>query len=49
VVTSVQQGNTWVVADTWQASGLSPAQGKFGFYLPGTDELYISNFSFMPK
>ena len=49
VVTSVQQGNDWIVADTWQASGLNPAQGKFGFYLPGTDELYISNFSFTPK
>ena len=49
VVTSVQQGSEWVVADTWQASGLNPAQGKFGFYLPGTDELYISNFSFTPK
>jgi len=49
VVTSIQQGTDWIVADTWPASGLNPANGKFGFYLPGTDELYISNFSFTPK
>jgi len=46
VTTSVQQGSDWAVLDTWPASGLNPANGKFGFYLPGTDELYISNFSF---
>ena len=49
VVTSVQQGNDWVVADTWQAAGINPSTGKFGFYLPGSDEIYISNFSFTPK
>ncbi len=49
VVTSVQQGSGWAVLDTWPASELNPANGKFGFYLPGTDEVYISNFSFSPK
>ncbi|MCU1275951.1 MAG: carboxypeptidase regulatory-like protein, partial [Bryobacterales bacterium] len=49
IVTSVQQGGTWVVVDTWPASGLNPANGKFGFYLPGTDEILLSNFSFSPK
>jgi hypothetical protein len=48
VVTSVQQGSDWAIVDKWPASGLNPANGKFGFYLPGTDELYISNFSFTP-
>jgi hypothetical protein len=28
---------------------VTPANGKFGFYLPNTDELYISHFSFTPK
>jgi serine/threonine-protein kinase len=49
VTTSVQQGNDWVVVDNWSASGVNPANGKFGFFLPGTDELYISHFSFTPK
>ncbi|PYT25164.1 MAG: hypothetical protein DMG58_24815 [Acidobacteria bacterium] len=48
VVTSIQQGSDWAVVDKWPASGLNPTNGKFGFYLPGTDELYISNFSFTP-
>ena len=47
VITSVQQGEEWVVVDNW--SGVTPANGKFGFYLPNTDELYISHFSFTPK
>lgn len=44
-----QEGGSWEKIDTWIASGLNPANGKFGFYLPGSDELYISNFSFSPK
>ncbi|HUJ21200.1 MAG TPA: PEGA domain-containing protein, partial [Bryobacteraceae bacterium] len=49
VVTSVQaQGGNWVTVDTWRPSGCNPAEGKFGFYLPGSDEIYISNFSFTP-
>ena len=49
IVTSVQQGGSWVVVDTWPAAVLNPTNGKFGFYLPGTDEIYLSNFSFTPK
>ena len=49
VVTYIEQGKGWEKIDSWTASGLNPAEGKFGFYLPGTDELYISNFSFTPK
>ena len=44
-----EQGKGWEKIDTWTASGLNPGEGKFGFYLQGTDELYISNFSFTPK
>jgi len=49
VVTYIEQGKGWEKIDTWTASGLNPTEGKFGFYLPGNDELYISNFSFTPK
>ena len=49
VVTYVQNGANWELADTFTATGLDPASGKFGFYLPGTDEVYISNFKFEPK
>jgi hypothetical protein len=49
VVTYIEQSKGWEKIDTWTASGLNPTEGKFGFYLPGSDELYISNFSFTPK
>ncbi len=44
-----QDDGSWEKIDSWAASGLNPTAGKFGFYLPGTDELYISNFTFSPK
>ena len=49
VTTFIQQDGAWEKIDSWPASGLNPASGKFGFYLPGTDEVYISNFSFTQK
>ncbi len=49
ITTYIQQEGGWEKVDSWPASGLNPANGKFGFYLPGTDELYISNFSYTPK
>jgi len=49
ITTFVQGDGGWEKIDSWPASGLNPANGKFGFYLPGTDEVYISNFAFTPK
>ena len=49
VTTYLQGDGGWEKIDSWPASGLNPANGKFGFYLPGTDEVYISNFSFTAK
>jgi serine/threonine protein kinase len=41
----IQQGNAWVTLDSWNQSGVSVSSGKFGFYLPGSDEVELSNFS----
>ena len=49
VTTYLEGDSGWEKIDSWAASGLNPAKGKFGFYLPGSDEVYISNFSFTPK
>jgi hypothetical protein len=45
----------WTVFDTWDrrssgsaASTRTFADGKFGFYLPGNDEIEVSNFAFYP-
>jgi hypothetical protein len=40
----------WRVVDTWtRPTPRSLANGKFGFYLPGDDEVAISNFLFYPE
>jgi len=49
IVTSLQQAGTWTTLDSFSATGRDLSTGKFGFYLPGTDEFYVSNFSFTPK
>ena len=45
IVHQIQQGNGWAPLDSWTPSGGSVAAGKFGFYLPGNDELKLSNFN----
>jgi len=49
IVTSVQQGGDWVTVDTFSDPSHNLADGKFGFYIPGNEEVTISNFSFTPK
>ncbi len=43
IVHQIQKGNGWVALDTWNASAGN--SGKFGFYLPGNEEVKVSNFS----
>ncbi len=49
IVNRVHDGSNWVVLDTWKESSRTFGNGKFGFYLPGSDEVALSNFSFTPK
>jgi hypothetical protein len=44
-VHQIQQGDAWVSLDSWNQSGANLSSGKFGFYLPGSDEVELSNFS----
>ena len=39
----ILQGSTWTLLDSWTGANLS--SGKFGFYLPGSDEVELSNFA----
>src|SRR5262249_23370829 len=48
VATYVQDSQGWQQVNTLPAPGFSLANGKFGFYLPAKDEIYISNFTFTP-
>ena len=45
VVNQIKDGGTWVVLDKFSSPGTSLASGKFGFYLPGKDQIAIMNFN----
>jgi tetratricopeptide (TPR) repeat protein len=45
VVHQIKHGDSWTVLDRWTQPGTNLSQGKFGFYIPGNDEVALSNFS----
>jgi hypothetical protein len=49
IVHKYWDGSRWLLLDDWQEPGRQFQNGKFGFLLPGTDTIGISNFSFAPK
>lgn len=44
IVHQIKQGENWVVIDRWSQSGTDLSQGRFGFYLPGGDQISLSSF-----
>jgi eukaryotic-like serine/threonine-protein kinase len=40
----IRQGDSWVVLDRWTQSGSNLSLGKFGFYIPGSDQVALSSF-----
>ncbi|MGA3186273.1 MAG: PEGA domain-containing protein [Bryobacteraceae bacterium] len=49
VVHRLKNGDTWLTLDSWTEPGRNFSDGKFGFYIPGSDEIAISDFKFTPK
>ena len=47
VTTRLREGDQWVVKDRLPKAGLN--EGRFGFYIPGKDEVAISGFTFSPR
>jgi hypothetical protein len=47
---SLDNGATWIGLDTWDrpATDRPLLTGRFGFFLPGTEEIFVSNFRFYP-
>jgi serine/threonine protein kinase len=45
IVHQIQQGDAWVNLDSWREPSRDLSAGKFGFYLPGKEEIALSNFS----
>ena len=43
IVHQVREEDAWFTIDKWDGNNLS--QGKFGFYIPGSDQVALSNFT----
>ncbi len=46
IIHQIRQGNSWMVLDRWTPSGNNLSLGKFGFYIPGNDQVSLSSFSY---
>ena len=45
IVHQVRRGDSWTVLDHWTQPGTNLSQGKFGFYIPGNEQVELSSFS----
>jgi hypothetical protein len=45
IVHQIRHGNSWRVLDRWTQPGANLSLGKFGFYLPGGDQVALSSFT----
>ena len=48
VVHQVYDGKSWIALDSWTEVTHNFAAGRFGFFVPGGDEVAVSNFAFYP-
>ncbi len=45
----IQDGGAWKVLDEWKEPARNFTAGQFGFLIPGSDQVALSNFSFLPR
>jgi hypothetical protein len=45
IVHQIKQGDSWTTLDHWTQPGANLGQGKFGFYLPGNEQVTVSSFA----
>ena len=45
IVHQFKKGESWTVLDRWTQPGTNLSQGKFGFYIPGSDQVALSSFA----
>lgn len=48
IVHRMYDGSKWVILDELKLPGSENFVGRFGFFVPGKDELFLSHFSFKP-
>jgi len=49
LVHRLQNGENWMVLDTWKEPGRKFNEGKFAFLVQGNDEIGLSDFKFTPR
>jgi serine/threonine protein kinase len=49
IVHQVKEGQAWVILDQWTMPGTNLAAGRFGFYIPGSDQVALANFGHFPE
>ena len=49
LVHRLQNGENWLVLDTWKEPGRKFNDGKFAFLVQGSDEIGLSDFKFVPR
>jgi hypothetical protein len=42
-------GGDWIELDNWRQPGGNFTGGKFGFHIPGRDQVGLSQFAFVPE
>ncbi len=45
LVHQIKHGDSWSVLDRWTQPGANVSLGKFGFYIPGNDQVALSSFA----
>ena len=45
LVHQVKHGDSWTILDRWTQPGANLSLGKFGFFIPGNDEVALSSFA----
>jgi hypothetical protein len=45
IVHQIKVGDGWVVLDRWTQPGVNYSAGRFGFYLPGGDQVSLATFN----
>ncbi len=45
LVHQIKHGDSWTVLDRWTQPGANLSAGKFGFYIPGDDQVALSSFA----
>jgi Flp pilus assembly protein TadD len=45
LVHQIRHGDRWTVLDRWTQPGANLSLGKFGFYIPGNDQVALSSFA----